>query len=66
MNKLIAKLLASLLAPTFPPSTAQMFMGPVNDDSLLGSMAPRGVLAQSLKSPVITGSSDGNASAVDR
>jgi protein involved in polysaccharide export with SLBB domain len=67
MNKLMTKLLVSLLALTIAlPSSAQMFGGPANDDSLLGSMVPRGGVAQTPTSPVIAGSSGGNVNAVDR
>lgn len=67
MNKLIVKFVASLLVLTIAfPSCAQMFGGPANDDSLLGSMVPRAASSQSPMSPAIAGSSGGNASAVDR
>jgi polysaccharide export outer membrane protein len=67
MNRLLSKFLAVLLVLTISlPTGAQMFGGPANDDSILGSMVPRAASTQSPASPGIVGSSGGNASAVDR
>ena len=67
MNKLLTKFLATLLTLTISlPSGAQMFGGPANDDSILGSMVPRAASTQAPSSLGIVGSSGGNAGAVDR
>jgi polysaccharide export outer membrane protein len=67
MNKLLVKLLVSILSLSIAfPSTAQMFGAGGSDDSLLGGVVPRAAATQPPMGPGIIGPSGLNANMVDR